>query len=55
MPWARYDYKLKLGWTFEQYGIEQQAEIVRHAFLAERGGHPPICPPGDLLPFGQVA
>jgi hypothetical protein len=37
MPWARYDYSLKPGWTLEQYGIEQQAEIIRHAFLLRRG------------------
>ena len=33
----RYDYSLKPGWTLEQYGIEQQAEIVRHAFLLRKG------------------
>ncbi len=33
MPWTRYDYALKPGWPLERYGIEQQAEIVRHAFL----------------------
>lgn len=33
----RYDYSLKPGWTLERYGIEQQAEIVRHAFLMRRG------------------
>lgn len=33
MPWARYDYALKPGWTLTKYGIEQQAEIVKHAFL----------------------
>ena len=33
----RYDYALKPGWRLNQYGIEQQAEIVRHAFLARRG------------------
>lgn len=37
MPWSRYDYSLKPGWRLKQYGIEQQAEIVRHAFLL-RGG-----------------
>lgn len=37
MPWARYDYALKPGWTLDQYGIEQQAEIVRHAFLMRKG------------------
>ncbi len=36
-PWCRYDYAIKPGWTLEQYGIEQQAEIVRHAFLLRQG------------------
>ena len=36
-PWCRYDYSLKPGWKLEKYGIEQQAEIVRHAFLLRRG------------------
>ena len=34
----RYDYALKPGWPLERYGIEQQAEIVRHAFLLRHGG-----------------
>lgn len=33
----RYDYSLKPGWPLEKYGLEQQAEIVRHAFLLRRG------------------
>jgi hypothetical protein len=33
----RYDYSLKPGWPLERYGIEQQAEIVRHAFLVRNG------------------
>lgn len=37
MPWARYDYALKPGWKLEEYGIEQQARIVEHAFLLRRG------------------
>lgn len=37
MPWARYDYSLKPGWPLQRYGIEQQAEIVRHAFLLRNG------------------
>lgn len=37
MPWNRYDYSLKPGWPLERYGIEQQAEIVKHAFLLRRG------------------
>ncbi|MEO6153425.1 MAG: vgr related protein [Croceibacterium sp.] len=36
-PWCRYAYSLKPGWKLEQYGIEQQAEIVRHAFLLRHG------------------
>ncbi|KLE35538.1 hypothetical protein [Aurantiacibacter luteus] len=37
MPWARYDYALKPDWKLEQYGIEQQARIVEHAFLLRNG------------------
>lgn len=37
MPWARYDYSIKPGWRLTQYGIEQQAEIVKHAFLLRNG------------------
>lgn len=33
----RYNYVLKPGWPLERYGIEQQAEIVRHAFLLRQG------------------
>ncbi len=36
-PWARYKYTLKPGRQLEDYGIEQQAEIVRHAFLLRSG------------------
>ena len=36
-PWCRYDYSLKPGWTLEQYGIEQQAEIVKHAYWLRTG------------------
>jgi hypothetical protein len=32
-PWCRYSYALRPGWKLERYGIEQQAEIVRHFFL----------------------
>jgi hypothetical protein len=34
---SRYDYSLRPGWPLARYGIEQQAEIVRHAFLLRRG------------------
>lgn len=35
----RYDYVLKPGKQLEDYGIEQQAEIVRHAFMVRMGWH----------------
>jgi hypothetical protein len=36
-PFCRYGYSLKPGWALTRYGIEQQAEIVRHAFLLRNG------------------
>ncbi|WP_408587822.1 vgr related protein [Novosphingobium sp.] len=36
-PFCRYDYRFVPGKPFEAYGIEQQAEIVRHWFLAQCG------------------
>ena len=50
-PFCRYRYELSDGRPFHRYGLEQQAEIVRHAFLAAHGGRPPIVPPRALLPF----
>ena len=50
-PFCRYDYELKPGKPFHRYGLEQQAEIVAHVFLAARGASPPTVPPRDLLPF----
>ena len=51
----RYDYCLKPGWKLERYGIEQQAEIVRHAFLRSRGidvpGAPSLAAYRAILPF----
>ena len=49
---CRYSYVLRPGKPFKCYGIEQQAEIVTHRFLAERGAPVPSPPPRDLLPFG---
>lgn len=37
-PFCRYNYTLRPGWPLERYGIEQQAEIVRHAFMLRSGG-----------------
>jgi hypothetical protein len=33
----RYSYRLESGKRLADYGIEQQAEIVRHAFMARKG------------------
>jgi len=55
VPWARYDYSVKPGWPLRKYGLEQQAEIVRHAFLIGRGGAfagaPPLSQLQTILPF----
>jgi len=40
-PFSRYGYRLVPGRPLRQYGIEQQAEIVRHAFLLRNGARPP--------------
>jgi hypothetical protein len=50
-PFCRYRYRLVEDRPFERYGLEQQAEIVRHAFLARRGLKLASCPPETLLPF----
>lgn len=54
-PFCRYDYAIRPGWTLEKYGIEQQAEIVRHAFLLRHGAHvrgaPPLQQYETILPF----
>ncbi len=50
-PFCRYAYALKPGKPFDDYGIEQQAEIVRHCFLADRGVQLAVAPPKELLPF----
>jgi hypothetical protein len=56
-PWCRYDYTIKPGWKLEQYGIEQQAEIMRHAFLLRQGaqvaGAPPLSVYETILHFQQ--
>lgn len=59
-PFCRYGYRLKPGRPLLHYGLEQQAEIVRHAFLIRRGAATAVATgPGpeltvyaDLLPFG---
>ncbi len=44
-PFCRYDYSLKPGWTLKQYGIEQQAEIIRHIFMLRNNVKVPGAPP----------
>jgi len=54
-PFCRYRYMFEAGKPFGRYGIEQQAELVRHTFLARRGrpvaGAPPLEQLERLLPF----
>jgi len=54
-PFCRYHYSLKPGWPLWRYGIEQQAEIVRHAFVLRQGGHIAGAPTAEqyrsILPF----
>jgi hypothetical protein len=57
-PFCRYDYVLRPGWPFKRYGLEQQAEIIRHTFLLRHGkpvsGAPPLATYEALLPFRQT-
>lgn len=54
-PLCRYDYSLRPGWKLDRYGIEQQAEIVRHIFLLRNGakviGAPQLSQYDGILPF----
>lgn len=56
-PFVRYDYVLERGKPFDAYGLEQQAEIVRHAFLLRQGiavsGKPGLSAYEAVLPFGS--
>jgi len=54
-PFCRYSFQLKPGKPFHRYGIEQQAEIVRHRFLADRGVNLNPIPDRSLLPFKSMA
>jgi hypothetical protein len=36
-PFSTYSYSLKPGWPLARYGLEQQAEIVRHFWLLGEG------------------
>ncbi|MBK6412766.1 vgr related protein [Sphingopyxis sp.] len=54
-PFAPYSYSLKPGWLLERYGLEQQAEIVRHYWLLTQGmvvgGGPGVEAYRAILPF----
>lgn len=54
-PFCRYSYSFVPGRPLARYGIEQQAEIVRHAFLLRQGrtvaGAPPLSRYETVLPF----
>ncbi|GAA0632632.1 MAG: vgr related protein [Sphingomonadales bacterium RIFCSPHIGHO2_01_FULL_65_20] len=54
-PFCRYDYAIKPGQRFGKYGIEQQAELVRHAFMLRQGARVPGAPSIEtyrqILPF----
>ena len=56
-PFCRYDYRLKPGKSFARYGIEQQAEIVRHLMMLREGmelaGKPGREVYEALVPFGR--
>ena len=52
-PFCRYSYQLVDGRPFGRYGLEQQAEMVRHRFLAQQGyRNVALIPPG-FLPFNH--
>ena len=53
-PFCRYAYQLREGQRFDRYGLEQQAEIVRHRFLADRGVLVPQLADRQLLPFDSA-
>lgn len=54
-PFCRYDYVMQPGKPFARYGLEQQAEIVRHAFLLRQGitlpDRPTLAIYDAILPF----
>jgi hypothetical protein len=52
-PFCRYSYRLIEGRPFGRYGLEQQAELVRHHFLAARGLATATLPPLGFLPFNN--
>jgi hypothetical protein len=58
-PFCRYHYDLEPGKALHAYGIEQQAEVVRHAFLLRNGadlaGKPPLRAYDAVVRFPDAA
>jgi hypothetical protein len=52
-PFCRYSYKLVEGRPFDRYGLEQQAELVRHRFLADGGQQVATLADRGFLPFNK--
>ena len=54
-PFCRYQYVFEPDRPFDRYGLEQQAEIVRHVFQMRRGysvpGWPALAALEAILPF----
>ena len=48
-PFCRYDYSLRSDWPLERYGIEQQAELVRHAYFCTIGERIPDAHSPEIL------
>jgi hypothetical protein len=53
-PFCRYAYVLTPDKPFHRYGIEQQAEIVRHAWSARRAGGRQASELESILPFRRA-
>jgi hypothetical protein len=53
-PFCRYAYQRIDGRPFERYGLEQQAEIVRHCFLAGCGKATGALTDRSFLPFHRA-
>ena len=53
-PFCRYAYRFVPGKPFNRYGLEQQAEIVRHAFLQARGHKLADAADPAILPFTKL-
>ena len=53
-PFCRYGYRMIEGRPFDRYGLEQQAEMVRHCFLAGCGKPAGPLTDRSFLPFNKA-